>query len=187
MSDQTWHESLSNSVHALHHSALYARSTYNRCLDDVQTAVDTAQDADQIYTALSPTGQPYSPYTTVTADAAQSYMGLAMSLGRVWYRAAVAYAHGVTTAVIAVESGEHPALAATSTRDQAIARLDLAGLERHRALADTAERQIMAEVAAFEACRWDRPARAWHDYADLVASSLRLRLRLLAAPTAALR
>ncbi|MGW2865616.1 hypothetical protein [Streptomyces sp. NPDC001205] len=182
MSDQTWQDRLSNSIHGLHYSALHARDAYTRGLSEVEAATENAETADSSDIALDHYGHRYSPYSAVTGDIAKSYQALAVSLGRTWYRAAYAYAYGVASALVDIDAGHQPTLAVAARRGRPVPQLQLTGLELYRQAADTAEQQLTDSADEFAAQHWDVPARSWHDYADLVESALKLRLRMLALP-----
>ncbi|MDF2260934.1 hypothetical protein [Streptantibioticus ferralitis] len=188
-----WPAELAGSIESLKAATIRSRSAFRTALRTA-TALRSETDAIHInadhHTLFSAIvlqgGAPHHPYAGTLAEVAFSHHGLAMSLSRVWNRAAYAYAYGTASSLLALHAGQTPRQAAVSVTDFVPSPATVVP-----ALAEAYEKAAAAERTPADGGigggrsfdDWAGRAEAWHHFADAAARKLWLRLCDLSQPT----
>ncbi|MFJ2819097.1 hypothetical protein [Streptomyces sp. NPDC087294] len=171
-----WPAELVIGLNALKAAAERARSAHDSAtmaalsLTREVTAADSGVGPDPLHNAtVTYDGYIRHQMTEVLREIAFSHGGLQMSLARVWYRAARAYAYGISCALLDLRAG-HAALASAS---HATAIPDVPAfsdeMARVHTIARSAQQTVLPSSEPYGALPWGRSAKAWHDYATVSA------------------
>ncbi|MFD8386166.1 hypothetical protein ACFV2X_48000 [Streptomyces sp. NPDC059679] len=186
MPTTSWHGQFASAISAFSSAADSAKTDYKKACTAADAAKAATLHANHPGTAhRTGSRRPYSPYATVREEIYFSHRGLVLSLSRVWYRAAHAYAYAVTDAHRDINLGRTPTATTARSSSTPVPILDAPALREIRERADQQQQRIEAALATFTADFWDEPALAWHEYATAAEVHLWQRLEAVHGTTTA--
>ncbi|AWN32607.1 hypothetical protein [Streptomyces sp. NEAU-S7GS2] len=172
----TWIGDLTSSLHSLKIAADRARTSYDSASTAAESLRGEANHADAnthdltLYTTkINCEGYERTQYPSVLAEIAFAHGGLAMSLSRVWHRAAAAYAYGLTQASHDIERGRTPHQAAIR-QDSAIPQPPEEDEELFAAYLHAIRQELAIGESdePYGALCWAGCAEAWQAYSAIL-------------------
>ncbi|MDI3390160.1 hypothetical protein QIS99_28800 [Streptomyces sp. B-S-A8] len=175
LTPSAWPQSLSASINGLRESAERARTAYQGADAAAETLrADAAAAEKSAEGPLAATvvydGYIRRQYATVLNEIAFSHAGTALSLSRVWHRAAYAYAYGVASTFADLQQHRRPELAYVAYDQAAPAPSKSAPEDLRSAYRSACDAHLRIDRGAQPYGRepWATSAEQWHLYAELV-------------------